>query len=161
MAVKELKRCEREELKKLNDIIIKFKDKPGPLIPVLHEAQKLYGYLPEDVQGYIAEGLDVPISKVSAVISFYSLFSATPRGEHTINVCMGTACYVKGADAVMDTIKDRLEIAEGETSKDGKFTMVGMRCVGACSLAPVVTVDDKVYGKVTPEKMGEILDSYN
>lgn len=139
---------------------MKYKDKPGPLIPVLHEAQELYGYLPEEVQSYIAEGLGVPVSKVSGVVSFYSFFTTKPKGEHTINVCMGTACYVKGAEEILNRLKEELGIEEGETSEDGKFTMVGMRCLGACSLAPVVTIDDKVYGKVTPEKMMEIIESY-
>ncbi|ACL69388.1 NADH-quinone oxidoreductase subunit NuoE [Halothermothrix orenii] len=160
MAVKEFENCKDRYLKKLDEIILKYKDKPGPLIPVLHEAQELYGYLPEEVQSYIAEGLGVPVSKVSGVVSFYSFFTTKPKGEHTINVCMGTACYVKGAEEILNRLKEELGIEEGETSEDGKFTMVGMRCLGACSLAPVVTIDDKVYGKVTPEKMMEIIESY-
>jgi len=130
------------------------------LIPILHEVQKKIGYIPKDVQEFIAEELKMPFSQVFSVVTFYSFFTMEPKGDHTISVCTGTACYVKGADDLLEELKDELEVEEGETSGDRKFTLTTSRCVGACSKAPVMMIDDKVYGKVEPEEVSEILDRY-
>lgn len=149
-----------ERYERLREIIVKYKGKEGALIPVLHEAQQIFGYLPHDVQTIVAEGLGVPLSKVDGVITFYSLFSSTPQGKHRIGVCMGTACYVKGADKVLEALQEHLGIGVSETTKDGLFTLEVTRCVGACGLAPVVTIDDDVYGRLTPDEVPEILAKY-
>jgi NADH:ubiquinone oxidoreductase subunit E len=137
-----------------------YKGVPGALIPVLHQAQLLFGYLPHDVQVRIAEELDLPLSEVYGVSSFYSFFSLKPRGKYTVSVCMGTACYVKGAPALLEKIRETLQIEDGETTEDGLFTLDTTRCVGACGLAPVLTIGDDVYGRLTPEKVPEILERY-
>ncbi|HBE80626.1 MAG TPA: NAD(P)H-dependent oxidoreductase subunit E [Firmicutes bacterium] len=144
----------------LEKIIAEYKGKPGALIPVLHKAQGLFGYLAEDVQELVAEGLAIPLSEVYGVITFYSLFSTKPRGEHTIGVCMGTACYVKGAADILKTIKTQLGIEIDDTSADGLFTLTVTRCLGACGLAPVLTIDEDVYGRLTPDKIPDILNKY-
>jgi len=143
----------------LEAIIEKYRGKPGNLIPVLNEVQKKVGYLPLDIQEYISRELHIPLSRIYGVISFYSMFSTTPRGKHTIGVCMGTACYVKGAEEVLNKIKQELEVEIGETSADGKFTLTITRCLGTCSMAPVIMIDEQVYGGVTPAKVPEILAS--
>lgn len=144
----------------LEEIIAKYKDTPGALIPVLHEAQKLYGYLPFEVQKIIADGLDIPVAKVYGVVTFYSQFSLTPKGKYRISVCLGTACYVKGAAEILDKLKERLSIDVGECTDDGLFSLDSCRCIGACSLAPVVTINEEVYGKLVPEDIDGIIDKY-
>ncbi len=129
----------------------------GFLIQILHRAQGLFGYLPEDVQKFVASRLKLSPAEVYGVISFYSYFTDKPVGRYKINVCTGTACFVKGASKVLDEFKRRLNIREGETTEDGKFFLGALRCVGACSLAPVVMVNDKVYGNMTAEKVADIL----
>ncbi len=141
----------------LESIIEKYRGKPGNLIPVLNEVQKKVGYLPLAIQEYISRELHIPLSRIYGVITFYSMFSTTPRGQHTIGVCMGTACYVKGADEVLARIKEELEVETGETSADGRYTLTITRCLGTCSMAPVIMVDEQVYGGVTPEKVPGIL----
>ena len=154
-------RRENDELfQRLDQIIAEHKDKPGALIPVLHEAQMLFGYLPDDVQTHVAEGLNVPLSEVYGVITFYSLFNLKPKGKHTIGVCMGTACYVKGAPAVVQEITNELGIKADDTTDDGLFTLTITRCVGACGLAPVMTIDEDVYGRLAADKVPEILAKY-
>ncbi|MFW5856042.1 MAG: NADH-quinone oxidoreductase subunit NuoE [Bacillota bacterium] len=148
------------KLDELDPIIGKYSDKKGNLIPVLHEIQEKIGYLPLEVQEYVSKKLSVPLSKVYGVISFYSFFNSSPRGEHIIGVCMGTACYVKGAEDILDSLQEHLDISAGETTDDEKFTMTVTRCLGTCSMAPVIMIDDKVYGELTPEKVPEILQSY-
>lgn len=145
---------------KLREIITDHKDAPGSLIMVLHEAQQLFGYLPDDVIQTVAEGLEVPVSEVYGVVTFYSLFSLKPRGKHKISVCMGTACYVKGASQVVTELEKQLKIKPTETTEDGLFTIEVTRCIGACGLAPVMTIDDDVYGRLTPNKIAEILAKY-
>lgn len=130
------------------------------LIYVLKEAQGIFGYLPKEVQLHIADKLSVPYSKVYGVVSFYSYFSTNPVGEHKISVCLGTVCFVKGSDKLMTEFEKELNIKAGETTEDLKFTLDGLRCVGACGLAPVVVVDGKVYGLCTPDKVASILDEY-
>jgi NADH:ubiquinone oxidoreductase subunit E len=144
----------------LEKIISAHKGKPGALIPVLHQAQELFGYLSEDVQELVAEGMAIPLSEVYGVITFYSLFSTKPRGEHTIGVCMGTACYVKGAADILQRIQTELGIEIEDTSEDGLFTLTVTRCLGACGLAPVITIGEDVYGRLTPDKIPDILNKY-
>ena len=127
------------------------------MIPVLHKAQELFGYLPREVQEYVAAGLGVPVTEVYGVVTFYSLFTMQPKGRHTISLCMGTACYVKGAQAILDALREQLGVGPGETTEDARFTFEVMRCMGACGLAPVLVVDEDIYGKVTPEGLAEIL----
>lgn len=136
------------------------KNQPGGLMPVLQEAQGIYGYLPIEVQQMIADGMGVHLSEVYGVATFYSQFSLTPKGEHIISVCLGTACYVKGADKVLAAIEDELGIKSGECTPDGMFSIEACRCLGACGLAPVMTVDGEVYGKCTPESAVEIIRQY-
>ncbi len=132
----------------------------GHLIETLHKAQEIFGYLPQEVQQVIAERLKITRSEIYGVISFYSYFTDKPIGRHKISVCCGTACFVKGSMKIVDEIKKQLNVVEGETTADRKFFLNVLRCVGACSLAPVVMVDDHVYGKVTPEQISEILAEY-
>ena len=129
----------------------------GFLISSLHKAQSIFGYLPREVQLLIAEKLRLNLSDVYGVISFYSFFTTEPRGKYKIDICLGTACFVKGADRILQEFEEKLGIKDGETSKDMKFTLGGLRCVGACSLAPVLLVNDKVYAKVTVDDVSEIL----
>ena len=147
----------REELE---EIIEKYKETPGALIPVLHEAQDLYGYLPFEVQKIIADGLNIPVAKVYGVVTFYSQFSLNPKGKYRVSVCLGTACYVKGAADILDKLKERLSIDVGECTDDGLFSLDSCRCIGACSLAPVVTINDEVYGKLVPADIDGIIDKY-
>lgn len=129
----------------------------GSLIQVLHHAQGLFGYLPQEVQLYIANKLNLAPSKVYGVVSFYSYFTTEPIGKYKISVCLGTVCFVKGADKILAKFEKELGIKSGETTKDLKFSLEGLRCVGACGLAPVVVVNGKVFGKVTPESVSDIL----
>ncbi|MDR2969733.1 MAG: NAD(P)H-dependent oxidoreductase subunit E [Tannerellaceae bacterium] len=133
---------------------------PGELINVLHAAQGLLGYIPEEAQEVIASGLNLPVSKVYGVVSFYSFFTMKPKGKYPVSVCMGTACYVRGAEKVLDEFQRQLDIKVGETTKDGLFSIDCLRCVGACGLAPVAMIGDRVYGRITPEKVGDILSEY-
>lgn len=152
---------EEEKLILIRDIIDEYKEQEGSLIQVLHLVQAVYGYLPLHIQKTIAKGLDKPLSEVSGVISFYTLFSTKPRGKHTINVCLGTACYVRGGKKIVDRLKEMLEVDVGGTTSDNKFTLEVMRCMGACGLAPAMSIDDKIYKQVNPDKLTEILDLYH
>jgi len=135
-------------------------EKDGALIPMLHKAQENYGYLSHDVQLYVAHKLGVPASKVFGVATFYSLFNLERKGKYRINVCLGTACYVRGAQTILEAFEKELKIKRTETTGDGLFTLDSIRCVGACGLAPVVMVNDKVYGRVTPDDIKSIVDEY-
>lgn len=146
--------------KLLEEFIANLPTKKGALIEVLHKAQQIFGYLPEEVQLFVGEKLDVPSSKVFGVVSFYSYFTTTPRGKYNISVCLGTVCFVKGADKLVSEFEKHLNIKNGETTLDGKFSLEGLRCVGACGLAPVVLVNDKVYGCVKVEDIPDILANY-
>ena len=150
----------QEQEQKLLEVIAQNKDLPGALLPVLHEAQEIYGYLPIEVQQMVADGLGISLSEVYGVATFYSRFSLTPKGKHRISVCLGTACYVKGADKVLAAVEKKLGIKSGECTADGLFSIDSCRCVGACGLAPVMMVDEEVYGKLTPDLVGKILDKY-
>lgn len=149
-----------EQENKLKEVIAKHHDQPGGLMPILQEAQGIYGYLPIEVQTIIADGLGISLSEVYGVATFYSQFSLTPKGEHRISVCLGTACYVKGSDKILEAVEKRLGIKSGECTPDGMFSIDSCRCVGACGLAPVMMVDEDVYGKVTPDQVDKIIDSY-
>lgn len=155
------KNCTKEAMyKQLEEFIDSLPDKKGALIEVLHKAQNIFGYLPEEVQLFVGEKLDVPVSKVYGVISFYSYFTTEPRGEHVVNICMGTACFVRGSANVLAEFEKELGIKTGETTADGKYTIEVLRCVGACGLAPVVTINDRVYGHVTAAEVKKILAEY-
>jgi len=146
---------------KLQEVIDEKKGLQNPLIEILHQAQGIFGYLPAEVQQYIAEQMNIPIGKIYGVITFYNFFSMEPRGKHVINVCTGTACYVKGAPKVIQMFEEELSIKMGETTKNGLFTLTSVRCVGACSLAPVFVIDNETYGRVdTRKKLVKILDTY-
>jgi NADH:ubiquinone oxidoreductase subunit E len=156
-----LKEFTPEQVNQLNTIIDKYKGKPGGLIPVLEEAQVALEYLPISVQKKIAEGLNLPLSRVYGVVTFYSFFTMTPRGKHTVRICLGTACYVRGGKALSDTLKKEFGIDEGETTPDRMFTLETVRCLGACGLGPVIVVDENVHGRVKPAKVKEVLSQYN
>ena len=132
----------------------------GELINILHEAQHLHGYLPEEMQRIIASKLRIPVSKVYGVVTFYTFFTMTPKGKHPISVCMGTACYVRGSEKLLEEFKRVLGIEVGETTPDGKYSLDCLRCVGACGLAPVITINDDVYGRLVPEDVKGILAKY-
>ena len=145
---------------KLMAVIEQNKQVPGALLPVLHEAQEIYGYLPIEVQQMVADGLGISLSEVYGVATFYSRFSLTPKGKHRISVCLGTACYVKGSDKILAEVEKHLGIKSGECTPDGLFSIDSCRCVGACGLAPVMMIDEDVYGKLTPKEVAKILDKY-
>ena len=149
-----------EQEAKLKEIIARHKDQPGAIMPCLQEAQEVYGYLPVEVQTMIAEGLGVSLEEVFGVSTFYSQFSLTPKGKYNVSICLGTACYVKGAAAVLNTVEQKLGIVPGAITPDGKFSLDSCRCVGACGLAPVMMINNDVYGRLTPDQVGPILDMY-
>ncbi len=145
---------------KIEEICKSFENNPGELISILHKTQSEFGFLPEDIQREIAKNLKISIAKVYGVVTFYSFFTMTPKGKHAISVCMGTACYVRGAEKVVDELKAQLNIKVGGVTPNGKFSLDCLRCVGACGLAPVVLVGEKVYGRVEPHQVKEILAEY-
>ena len=149
--------AQEAELKK---VIEKYKNQPGGVMPALQDAQGIYGYLPYEVQVMIAEGMDVPLEKVYGVSTFYAQFSLSPKGQYNISVCLGTACYVKGAQDLVDKITEQLGIGPDECTPDGKFSLEACRCIGACGLAPVLTVNDEVYGKLVGDDIPGILEKY-
>ncbi len=150
----------KEKIERLKGIIEENKEKQGSLMPVLHEAQNMFGYLPIEVQSIISEGLNIPLSEIYGVATFYSQFTLVPKGKYQIGVCLGTACYVKGSQAIIDKIKDELGIEVDGTTLDGEFSLQATRCIGACGLAPVMTINDDVYGKLKVEEVTEILKKY-
>ncbi|MDX1357221.1 MAG: NADH-quinone oxidoreductase subunit NuoE [Clostridia bacterium] len=151
---------ETEKFSLLKQAVENYDAKESNLIQILHMAQAIFGYLPENVLKFIAEEMDLPMSKISGVVSFYSLFSTQPKGEHTIKVCLGTACYVRGGKKIVDKIKELLDIDVGETTEDMTFSLEVMRCIGACGLAPAIAIDDTVYKRVNPNKLRQILAEY-
>lgn len=150
----------KEQDEKLAEVIAKHKDTQGALIPVLHEAQEIFGYLPLEVQERISKGLGVPMSEIYGVVTFYTQFSINPKGKYKIGVCLGTACYVKGSGDIIEKIKEILGIDVGECTPDGKFSLDATRCIGACGLAPVLTVNDDVYGRLVVDDVQGILAKY-
>jgi NADH-quinone oxidoreductase subunit E/NADP-reducing hydrogenase subunit HndA len=150
----------KSDVEKLKDICKSFHNEAGELINVLHKAQHTFGYLPAEIQEIVAHELSVPLAKVYGVVTFYSFFTMLPKGLHPISVCTGTACYVRGAEKVLDEFKRILKVQVGESTPDGKFSLSCLRCVGACGLAPVVTIGEKVYGRVSPDGVKDILGEY-
>lgn len=152
--------CNNDKEVKLQEIIEKYKHTRGALIPVLHEAQEVYGYLPLEVQQKISEGLNVPLAEIYGVVTFYTQFSLKPKGRYKINICMGTACYVKGSGQILDKFKQKLGIEVGDCTEDGKFSLDACRCIGACGLAPVITINEDVYGRLVADDVEGILKKY-
>ncbi len=150
----------QENFDKLQQVIDEHKGKSGAVIPIMQKAQDIFGYLPYKVQDYIAKELKVPLQNIYGIATFYGQFTLEPLGEHSIGLCMGTACYVRGAQQVLDEIQEELGIAMGETTEDGKFTLVATRCLGCCGLAPVMMIDDDVYGRLKPDMIPKILKKY-
>lgn len=153
----ELKKHQVEELQA---VCKSFNNEKSELINVLHKAQSIFGYLPAEVQEVIAKELKLSIAKVYGVVTFYSFFTMTPKGEFPISICMGTACYVRGAEKVLDEFKRQLKVQVGETTPNGKFSLACLRCVGACGLAPVVMIGERTYGRVSPDGVKDILKEY-
>jgi len=145
---------------KIDEIVARYKDKPGSLIPVLQQAQDVCGYLPHAVQRYVARGMNMSPSVVFGVATFYSFFTLVPRGKHVIRVCLGTACYVKRSEEILDKIKDELDLEVGEVTRDKKYSLEAVRCLGACGLAPVVVIGQDTYGDVAATKVMDIIKKY-
>lgn len=150
----------KEKFALLDQEIEKIKDQPGVLMPAMQKAQNIFGCVSMDVQKFIAEKLNVTLSEVYGVATFYAQFTLVPAGKYTISVCLGTACYVKGSQKILDRISEELKIPVGDTTEDGLFTLKATRCLGACGLAPVMTVNDEVYGRLTPDQVPGILAKY-
>ena len=147
-------------LERIAELTAEYKGKEGSLIQVLHMAQGIYGYLPLEVQEVIADGLDIPLAEVSGGVTFFSFFATQPRGTHTIRVCLGTACYVRGGKKIVERLREILGAEIGETTKDRIFTFEVARCIGSCGLAPAMSIDDQVYKQVNPDKLEQILQRY-
>ncbi len=150
----------QHKTEQIEAICAEYGNRADELINILHKTQTLFGYLPPEVQKVVARSLHIPVSKVYGVVTFYSYFTMLPKGKYPISICMGTACYVRGAEKVLDEFRHQLNINVGETTTDGLFSLNSLRCVGACGLAPVAMIGDKVYGRVTPEKVKDILEEY-
>lgn len=150
----------KDKMQKLEEILEHHKNQEGPLMPVLHETQELFGYIPEEAQKKISLVLNIPMAEIYGVATFYSRFTLKPRGKHTIGVCLGTACYVKNAQAILERLKEELNVEAGGTTKDGKFTLEATRCLGCCGLAPVMMIGEDVYGKLVPDDIPTILKKY-
>ncbi len=144
----------------IGNLIDLYRHDKSSLIQILHLSQEIYGYLPLELQEFISREMDIPLSEISGVVSFYSFFSSVPRGEHTIRVCLGTACYVRGGKRIVEHLKEHLGIEIDSTTQDGKFTLEIARCIGSCGLAPAVMIDDVVYKQVTPNKLDKILAEF-
>jgi len=149
-----------QKLNQIAEVIAKYEAKPSNLIMILHAAQGIYGYLPYAVQKFIADKMNLSVSEVSGVVTFYSFFSTKPKGKHTILVCMGTACYVRGGKKLVEGLQKHLNVDVSDTTEDGKFTLSIARCIGACGLAPAMMIDDTVYKSVNPNRLESILSKY-
>ena len=150
-----------EQEKELDAVIAEHRGEEGALMPILQQAQDIYGYLPEEVQRYIAIALDIPVTEVFGVATFYSQFQLNPKGSYPVSVCLGTACYVKGSGKLMEKLEELLGISNGEISEDRRFSLDATRCIGACGLAPVLTIGEDVYGRLEPDDLKGILAKYN
>ena len=150
----------KEKFEALDRVIDELKHEQGALMPIMQRAQEIFGYLPEEVQSHIAKGLDIPLSDVYGVATFYAQFKLKPIGKYNIGICLGTACYVKGAQLVLNKLEEVLGVKAGETTPDGLFTLNATRCLGACGLAPVMMVNDDVYGRLTPDQVPGIIEKY-
>jgi NADP-reducing hydrogenase subunit HndA len=153
-------KLKEQDFAKIKEISESFNNDPGELKNVLHECQEHFGYLPAEIQEVVASCLNMSVAKVFGVVSFYSFYTMTPKGEHPISLCTGTACYVRGADKILDELKKVTKLQVGETSADGKFSLSCLRCVGACGLAPVLMVGEKTYGRVAPGDVEKIINEY-
>lgn len=151
----------KEQEAELKAWLEEHKTMPGAALPALQKAQEIYGYLPIEVQQMVAEALNVPLAEVYGISTFYSMFSLYPKGKYKISVCLGTACYVKGSGDIYNALQDKLGISGGECTPDGKFSLDACRCIGACGLAPVITINDDVYGRLTVDALDDILAKYN
>ena len=151
---------DKEKFDKLQAVIDEKKGTQGALMPIMQSAQEIFGYLPIEVQQFIADEMHITLSEVYGVATFYAQFVLEPQGEHVIGVCLGTACYVKGSQAILDKLTEVLNVPVGKTTSDGKFTLNATRCLGACGLAPVMMIGDEVYGRLTPDQVPGILDKY-
>lgn len=149
-----------EIMAEVDKIIERNKGKPGCLIPVLEDCQRVVGYLPVELQEYISERLDIPASTIYGVVTFYSFFSMVPKGRHVIKVCLGTACYVRGTKAIIKRLEDEFGLEVGQTSEDRRFSLEAVRCLGACGLAPAMVIDNDTHGGVNPNRLRELLDKY-
>lgn len=149
-----------EQKEKLLQVIADLKDEKGSLMPILQQAQDIYGYLPIEVQTIISDETGIPLEKIYGVATFYSMFSLSPKGKYQISVCLGTACYVKGSGDIYNKLMEKLGIAGGECTPDGRFSLDACRCVGACGLAPVMMINDEVYGRLTVDDIDDILAKY-
>ncbi len=150
----------KEQEQQLTSWLEQHKDMPGAAMPALQKAQEIYGYLPIEVQRMVAEGLGKPLAEIYGISTFYSQFSLCPKGAYKISVCLGTACYVKGSGKIYEKLQEMLDITGGECTADGKFSLDACRCIGACGLAPVMTINDDVYGRLTGDELEEILSRY-
>lgn len=150
----------KEQEEKLLEVIRARKEEKGALMPIMQEAQDIYGYLPIEVQKIISDEMQIPMEKIYGVATFYSQFALQPKGKYQISVCLGTACYVKGSGQIYEKLQDTLQIKGGECTLDGKFSLEACRCVGACGLAPVMMINDEVYGRLTPDDVQGILERY-
>ena len=150
-----------EQEAELKKAIAELKDQRGALMPIMQKAQAIYGYLPYEVQKMIAEETGTPIEKIYGVATFYAQFTLNPKGKYRISVCLGTACYVKGGDKIWDALRKKLGIGEGECTSDGRFSLDSCRCIGACGMAPVMMINDDVYGRLTVDQLDGILEKYN
>lgn len=150
----------KEQEEALKKAISELKDTPGALMPIMQKAQEIYGYLPIEVQTMISDEMEIPLEKVYGVATFYSQFALQPKGKYKISVCLGTACYVKGSGDIFKKLEEILGITSGECTPDGKFSLDACRCVGACGLAPVMTVNDEVFGKLVPDDVDSILAKF-
>ena len=150
----------QEDVSKIKEICASYNRDPQELINILHACQEHFGNLPAEVQEVISAETGIPVAKIYGVVTFYSFFSMTPKGKHPISICMGTACYVRGAERVLEEFKKELKLQVGQTTPDGKFSLSSLRCVGACGLAPVVLIGDKTYGRVAPDDVKKILKEY-
>ncbi|MCK5822738.1 MAG: NADH-quinone oxidoreductase subunit NuoE [Bacteroidales bacterium] len=148
------------QISQIKEICKSFNNDKGELINILHKSQSAFGYLPAEVQEVIAEELNESIAKIYGVVTFYSFFTMQPKGKHPISICLGTACYVRGAEKILEEFEKQLNLEVGETTPDGKFSLTCLRCIGACGLAPVAMVGDKTYGRLTPEDVKGIIDEY-
>lgn len=146
-----------EKRKELQKEIKKHLQKPGPLMPILHEAQRIFGCIPLEVQKIVSEGTGITIAEINGVVTFYSSFTLHPKGEHILGVCLGTPCYVRGAQTILDAVIDELGVEVGQTTKDGKFTLEAIRCIGTCGMAPVMSLDEDVFGEVNVTKAKKII----
>ncbi len=149
-----------QKMNELKDFIAEHKDSKGPLMPIMQKAQELFGYLSLETQSVIADALDISVAEVYGVATFYAQFSLEPKGEHIVSICTGTACYVKGAQALVDEVEKLLDTPCGKTTADGRFTVEGTRCLGCCGLAPVMVIDEDVYGRIDASMIKDILAKY-